>query len=198
MQAAVAHLAAFVTSVSIAFLTPLGSESSPKASPRTYHTNPLDHSQRPAWASSGCGSRALNRVQGPQDEWLRAPLSDGRLVPQPIPETGPLVVSRCCGCPPGWVSSLVDIRAKPQPLCTLPGMTLPETPAGSCLSGQKGFHMNECNSLAPRPVLKSSTLRMQYHYRPGTITEYLSQLLSSHAKRRRRKHLPVPYSGAGT
>ncbi|KAK9853648.1 hypothetical protein WJX84_001343 [Apatococcus fuscideae] len=26
----------------------------------------------------------------------------------------------------------------------------------------------------------------QYHYRPGTITEYLSQLLSKHAKRRRR------------
>lgn len=32
---------------------------------------------------------------------------------------------------------------------------------------------------------------MQYHYRPGTITEYLSQLLSKHAKRRRRAFNPL-------
>ena len=45
--------------------------------------------------------------------------------------------------------------------------------------GQHGFLGSDC-SLVPC---------MQYHYRPGTITEYLSQLLSKHAKRRRRKLL---------
>lgn len=41
-------------------------------------------------------------------------------------------------------------------------------------------------------MLTSMTLCLQYHYRPGTITEYLSQLLSKHAKRRRRKLLQAP------
>ena len=184
--------------MSIVCLTALGSEVSPRPSYLFIKRSSLDHTRRSVWASPGCCSRALSRVQGPQDEWLWAPLSHGRLVPQSVTETGPLVVRCCCGCAPGWVSSLVDFRAKPQPLCTLPGVTRPETSAGSCLSGHKGLHVNVCNLLAaPGLLLMSRTLCLQYHYRPGTITEYLSQLLSKHAKRRRRKFLQAHMSDAG-